>query len=419
MFAACCNTKDRSRFTRRDAPYELPRTNPFLRDMFGHIAGSGLDERIAWAVDDLAELLKRSAMDDILKDFGKRRRGEDPIVHFYETFLAAYDLKMRQARGVYYTPKPVVSYIVRSVDCILQIDFGIKKGLADDSKIQVPTPNGKVTPEIHKILILDPATGTGTFLHRVIDHIYEFFKNKKGMWSGYVSQHLLPRLFGFELLMAPYTVDRMKLGLQLKELGYDFELEQRLQIYLTNTLQQSFQIPPADGFTNWIQDEADKAKDIKQNTPVMVVLGNPPDSGHSANTEARWIADLLRGKDILTNSETGNYFEVDGKPLGEKNPKWLNDDYVKFIRFAQWKIEQGRVWINKTQYFEGIPPFVWNFHIGGYKVCEKWLKDRKGRKLNYDALDHYQKIVSALAETIRLMDEIDAAITECGGYPIQ
>ncbi|MFB2969911.1 type ISP restriction/modification enzyme [Aerosakkonema sp. BLCC-F183] len=340
MFAACCNTQDISQFSRRNAPYELPKTNPFLRDMFGHIAGPNLDERIAWAVDDLAELLKRTAMDEILKDFGKRTRQEDPVVHFYETFLAEYDPKMREARGVYYTPEPVVSYIVRSVDRILKNDFGIKKGLADDSKIKVPSPDGKSNTEIHQVLILDPATGTGTFLHGIIDHIYETFKNKKGMWSGYVSQHLLPRLFGFELLMAPYTVAHIKLGLQLKELGYDFEQAQRLQIYLTNTLQEAFQIPPADGFTDWIRDEADKAKDIKQDIPVMVVLGNPPYSGHSANTEATWISNLLRGKDTLKDSETGSYFKLDGKPLGEKNPKWLNDDYVKFIRFAHWKIEQ-------------------------------------------------------------------------------
>jgi len=340
MFAARCNTQDIHQFSRRNAPYELPKTNPFLRDMFGHIAGPNLDERIAWAVDDLAELLKRTAMDEILKNFGKRTRQEDPVVHFYETFLAEYDSKMREARGVYYTPEPVVSYIVRSVDYILKNDFGIKKGLADDSKIKIPTIDGKGNTEIHQVLILDPATGTGTFLHGIIDHIYESFNNKKGMWSSYVAQHLLPRLFGFELLMAPYTVAHIKLGLQLKELGYDFEQTQRLQIYLTNTLQEAFQIPPADGFTDWIRDEADKAKDIKQDIPVMVVLGNPPYSGHSANTEATWIANLLRGTDSLNQKATGSYFELDGKPLGEKNPKWLNDDYVKFIRFAHWKIEQ-------------------------------------------------------------------------------
>ena len=339
MFAARCNAKSEQDFNRQNAAYNLPKTNPFLRQMFGNIAGFDLDERITWAVDDLAELMRCTDVESILQDFGKRTRQEDSIVHFYETFLAAYDPKLRKSRGVYYTPEPVVSYLVRSVDHILKTDFGLSDGLADATKIQVKTPDGKGTTESHKVLIADIATGTGAFLYGVIDHIYESFKHNQGMWSGYISQHLLPRLFGFELLMAPYTVAHMKLGLQLANLGYQFDTEERLRIYLTNTLQEGFQIPPADGFTNWIRDEADAANKVKQEAPVMVMLGNPPYSGHSANT-GTWITNLLKGKDTLTNQPTSNYFEVDGKPLGEKNPKWLNDDYVKFIRFAQWRIEQ-------------------------------------------------------------------------------
>jgi len=339
MFAARCNAKSGQDFNRQNAAYNLPKTNPFLRQMFGNIAGFDLDERITWAVDDLAELMRCTDVELILQDFGKRTRQEDPIVHFYETFLAAYDPKLRKSRGVYYTPEPVVSYLVRSVDHILKTDFGLSDGLADATKIQVKTPDGKGTTESHKVLIADVATGTGAFLYGVIDHIYKSFKHNQGMWSGYISQHLLPRLFGFELLMAPYTVAHMKLGLQLANLGYQFDTEERLRVYLTNTLQEGFQIPPTDGFTNWIRDEADAANQVKQEAPVMVVLGNPPYSGHSVNT-GTWITNLLKGKDTLTNQPTSNYFEVDGKPLGEKNPKWLNDDYVKFIRFAQWRIEQ-------------------------------------------------------------------------------
>jgi predicted helicase len=340
MFAARCNTKTGQDFNRQTAAFYLPKTNPFLRQLFGHIAGFDLDDRITWAVDDLAELLKSTDIESILANFGKRTRQEDPVVHFYETFLAAYDPKLRKSRGVYYTPEPVVSYIVRSVDHILKTDFGLSDGLADATKIQVKTPDGEGTTESHKVLIADVATGTGAFLHGVINHIFESsFKHNQGMWSGYVSQHLLPRLFGFELLMAPYTVAHLKLGLQLAELGYQFDSEERLRIYLTNTLQEGFQIPPADGFTNWIKDEADAANKVKQKAPVMVLLGNPPYAGHSDNT-GTWITNLLKGKDTLTNQPTSNYFEVDGKPLGEKNPKWLNDDYVKFIRFAQWRIEQ-------------------------------------------------------------------------------
>jgi len=339
LFAARCNARGSERFTREHAAYRLPKTNPFLRKMFGMIAGPELDDRIVWAVDNLAELLNRADIAAILEDFGKRTRREDPVVHFYETFLAAYDQKMREARGVYYTPEPVVSYMVRSVDHILKTDFALSDGLADASKIGVKQPGSKETTSIHKVLVLDPATGTGTFLYEVINRIFDSFRNNQGMWSGYVSEHLLPRLFGFELLMAPYAVAHMKLGLLLDETGYDFQTDERLRVYLTNTLEEAHEMTKLPLFAQWLAEEANAAGKIKQEAPVMVVLGNPPYSGHSANT-GQWIANLLRGKDILTNRDTANYFEVNGEPLKERNPKWLNDDYVKFMRFAQWRIEQ-------------------------------------------------------------------------------
>ena len=339
LFAARCTVPAGTRFTRYLAPHQLPKTNPFLRKAFGYIAGPDLDERVVWIVDDLAELLDRADMEAILKDFGKRTRQEDPVVHFYETFLGAYDPKMREARGVYYTPEPVVSYIVRSVDHLLKTEFGLSDGLADAQKISVKTADGKEAKDVHRVQILDPATGTGTFLHGVIDHIAASFENNRGMWSGYVSGHLLPRLFGFELLMAPYAVAHLKLGLQLAESGYGFDSDERLGVYLTNTLDEASQTEGMTLFAQWVVEEANAASRVKQNAPVMVVLGNPPYSGHSAN-KGDWINGLLRGLDTQTGKTTGNYFEVDGKPLGERNPKWLNDDYVKFIRFAQWRIEQ-------------------------------------------------------------------------------
>jgi predicted helicase len=245
---------------------------------------------------------------------------------------------MREARGVYYTPEPVVSYIVRSIDLILKRDFGLKEGLADATKIKVEKPDGPDS-ETHKVQILDPAAGTGTFLYYVIDLIRQSFTGKEGMWPGYVSEQLLPRLFGFELLMAPYAVAHMKLGIKLDETGYDFASDERLRLYLTNTLERAFSGDPSLPFANWIAEEANAAGSVKRDAPVMVVLGNPPYSGHSANA-GEWISKLLRGEDIVSGTKTGNYFYVDGKPLGERNPKWLNDDYVKFIRFAQWRIER-------------------------------------------------------------------------------
>ncbi len=372
LFAARCNHNGGPPFTRQQAAYELPRTNPFLRKMFGYMAGPELDHRVTWAVDDLAELLNRADMSAILKDFGKRTRREDPVLHFYETFLAAYDPKMREARGVYYTPEPVVSYIVRSVDHILKNDFGLSDGLADTSKVPVyetvPGKSGKPkrqkTRECHKVLILDPAVGTGTFLHEVIDHIHEHTvsRGQAGMWSGYVSEHLLPRLFGFELLMAPYAMAHMKLDLQLKETKYDFKTNERLNIFLTNTLEEAFDDTYLLPFANWLAKEANEAGRVKKDFPVMVVLGNPPYSGHS-QTPAERVVEIKPGQTYFVESKGGrtqrtatrlmrrkektfigrliqDYFYVDGKPLGERNPKWLNDDYVKFIRFAQWRIEQ-------------------------------------------------------------------------------
>lgn len=329
LFTARCyyNTKP---FKRKKASYAIPKTNPFLRQIFDRIGGINLDERIVWAVDDLAELLNRTDMSAILQDFGKRTRREDPVVHFYETFLAEYDQKLREKRGVYYTPEPVVSYIVRSVDKVLKEEFSLLKGLADSSKLE----NGA-----HKALILDPAAGTGTFLYNVIKHIAKSYEKNRGMWDGYVIAHLLPRIFGFELLVAPYAVAHLKLGLLLKETGYKLEKEERLQVYLNNTLDFASLKENADAFSAFINEEASKGREIQQDKPVMVILGNPPYAGNSAN-KGKWINGLLRGSDSFTEKPTENYFEVDGKPLGERNPKMLNDDYVKFIRFSQWRIDQ-------------------------------------------------------------------------------
>ena len=352
MFAARTSPNFTPPFTRYKAAYDIPKTNPFLRTVFRQMVGPDLESSVDWIVDDLVNLLAHADIGAVLQDFGTRTRTEDPVVHFYETFLAAYDPKMREARGVYYTPEPVVSYIVRSVDHILKTDFGLRDGLADTSKVRIVDPERKKekdrkTRDVHKVQILDPATGTATFLHAVIDQIHSTIVGQtggnKGMWSGYVKNHLLPRLHGFELLMAPYTVAHMKLGLQLAELGYDFGSDERLKIYLTNALEEAHQFPSLPLFGQAIARESQEAGQVKQDAPVMVVLGNPPYSGVSANNGA-WISGLLRGEDTTAANAaeraTQNYFQVDGGPLGERNPKWLNDDYVKFIRLSQWRIER-------------------------------------------------------------------------------
>ena len=325
LFASRCNQSTGTGFTRQNAAYLLPKTNPFLRKLFNHIAGPDLDDRVAWLVDDLAQLLAQADMEAVLKDFGKRTAKEDPVVHFYETFLAAYDKKLQKTRGVYYTPEPVVSYIVHSIDHLLKTHFNKPKGLAD--------PN---------VRILDPAVGTATFLYMVVDEIHDALvsQGQAGLWNDYVAEKLLPRIFGFELLMAPYAMAHLKLGLLLKETGYQFEKEQRLGIYLTNTLEEALKHAEAL-FASWITDEANAAAEIKKDKPIMVVLGNPPYSVSSLN-RGEWIDTLL---------------EDYKRGLHEKKLN-IDDDYIKFIRFAQWRIEQTGYgilgFITNNSYLDGL-----------------------------------------------------------------
>ncbi|MDE0291693.1 MAG: N-6 DNA methylase [Candidatus Dadabacteria bacterium] len=332
LFAARCQHEPQAGpFNRQSAVFA--KTTPFLQDVFGRIAGPGIDSRIAWIVDDLALLLDRANMKEILTDFGSGTSQNDPVVHFYEDFLAAYDPKLREERGVYYTPEPVVSYIVKSVDYLLRDRFGLSDGLAD-------TTTNDNNP---KVLILDPAAGTGTFLLEVVKCIHTTIENRNlgGAWPDYVRSHLLGRLFGFELLMASYAICHLKLALEIGGTDNRFQMPegQRLNVFLTNALEEVGRSPTGMSplFGHEIFHEAAGADVVKREKPVMVVIGNPPYSGHSAN-KGKWIKRLLRGWD--GNRETDNYFMVDGKPLGERNSKWLNDDYVKFIRFAQWKIDQ-------------------------------------------------------------------------------
>ena len=340
MFAARLHDTSMSPFTRHKAAELIPATNPFLRKFFQHIAGYELDQRIRWAVDDLADIFRAADLGELMQNYGKATQRKDPFLHFYETFLGEYNPKLRKSRGVYYTPEPVVNFIVRAVDDILQTEFGINDGLADTGKTvievdAVPSAKkgkkGKIEKDekkVHKVQILDPATGTGTFLAAIVQQIYENkFANQKGVWSGYVRDHLIPRLNGFEVLMASYAMAHTKLEMVLRDSGCELG-DDRLRIYLTNSLEEYH---PDTGklFAQWLADEANDANFIKRDTPVMVVLGNPPYSGESAN-KGEWIADLLKEY----KQEPG------GGKLQEKNSKWLNDDYVKFIRYGQHYIDR-------------------------------------------------------------------------------
>jgi len=338
-------------FSRQEAQALIPKSNPFLRNFFYQITGPALDDELfAPFVDDLVAVLAHTDMPKVLKDFGVSKKTRDPVFHFYETFLAEYDPALREKRGVYYTPDPVVSYIVRSVDHILKTKFKCPDGLADASKVKIPNwrpekrtkkDSMRKTGECHRVLILDPACGTGTFIYDIIAHIRSQFmqRNDAGMWPGYVKNSLLPRLFGFELMMAPYAIAHFKLSLQLagrdllelEEKGWKYEMEEgdRLGIFLTNTLEDMHEMSGLPLFARWIAEETEAANEVKRDLPIMVICGNPPYSGHSENN-GPWISDLIN-----------DYKFVAGEPLGERNSKWLQDDYVKFIRFAQWRLDQS------------------------------------------------------------------------------
>ena len=338
------------------------RTNPLLRDLmsaFLQVGGVHTGMEIDFdelGVAEVMELLDRANMDAVLRDFGDRNPREDPVIHFYESFLAEYDKQKKVERGVFYTPRPVVSWIVRSVDALLRSEFGLEDGLADTStwgemaqkNKALSIPEG-ISPDQEFVQILDPATGTGTFLVEVIDLIHGTLKDKwsaqghgekqiESLWNEYVARHLLTRLHGYELLMAPYAIAHLKIGLKLYETGYHFASHERARVYLTNALEHD---PTFQVFFDFaipaLAQEARAVKEIKAVQRFTVVLGNPPYSGHSAN-KGEWIGRLLRGRNGGLPVE--NYFEIGGSPLKERNLKWLNDDYVKFIRLAHWEIER-------------------------------------------------------------------------------
>lgn len=345
-----------------DAAQMVPNTNPFLRELMeeflriggrrrnGNGTGIDFDEL---GVNDVVEVLRDANMEAVLRDFGRDRPGEDPVIHFYEDFMLVYDKVQKVKRGIFYTPRPVVSFIVRSVDEILREEFGLPLGLADTTtwgemaerhkgQSTFAIPKG-VKPTDPFVQILDPAVGTGTFLVEVIDLVHQRMREHwlaeehlelqlPRLWDEYVSDHLLPRLYGFELMMAPYAVCHMKVGLKLAATGYRFRSSQRLRVYLTNSLEPPHDLSEMLEFVApFLAHEARAANIVKSAMRPTVVIGNPPYAGESANPSQNPDRSLSFIGRLLQS-----YFVVDGQPLGERNSKWLHDDYVKFIRFAAY-----------------------------------------------------------------------------------
>jgi len=362
MFAARLHDPKLETFSRFEAAQLIPKSNPFLRKLFQYIAGYDLDDRIAWIVEALADVFRVTDVATLINKLGDVTKQNDPMIHLYETFLAEYDPKLRKKRGVFYTPEPVVNFIVRAVDDILKSEFDLSEGLADNSKtdIKVDVQGKKEKTEVHKVQILDPAVGTGTFLAEIIKQIYQKYKTQQGIWNDYVENHLIPRLNGFELLMAPYAMAHLKLDLLLSETGYKPSMDQRLKIFLTNALEEHH---PDTGtiFASWLSQEANDANFVKRDTPVMVVLGNPPYSGISSNI-GKWITNLIE-----------DYKYVDGEHFGEKK-HWLQDDYVKFLRYGHHFIEENK---------EGVLAFINN---------HGFLDNPTFRGMRYHLLKTFDKI---------------------------
>ena len=369
LFTARLNDQTPEDFSRYEAAELIPKSNPFLRKVFQSIAVYDLDESIAWIVEDLASMFAATDAERIMRNYGGNKRHSDPIVHFYEDFLAEYDPKLRKARGVWYTPAPVVKFIVSSIDQILQTEFNLPMGLADDSTIMIKraiqqSKDGRTADGMkhemvpaHRVQILDPATGTGTFLAEIIQQVRDKFEGMEGVWPSYVEQSLIPRLHGFEILMASYTIAHLKLSMTLRATGYDRTSKDRLNVFLTNSLEEATP-RTADLFAKWLSDEADEASKVKSETPVMICTGNPPYSVSSQNN-GKWITDLV-----------ADY----KKNLAERNIQPLSDDYIKFIRLGQY-------YINKKG--EGILAFISN---------NSFIDGIIHRQMRKDLLDEFDRI---------------------------
>ena len=344
LFVARYHDQTPDTFSRSEARDLVPKSNPLLRRFFDHIAGEWYEKRLEYIVDELCEVFAHADVHALMHGLYQKET-HDPVIHFYEDFLGEYDDNLRKLRGVFYTPAPVVKFIIRAVDDVLRTHFNLPKGLADTSKIKVEREIQKYDKkwerkteiiETHRVQILDPATGTGTFLDEIVRHIHSKMSGQAGMWPSYVNHDLLPRLHGFELMMASYTIAHLKLGLTLAETGVP-DLEKRLQIYLTNSLEEA-KTKKEDqgtlfGLLESITDEAKQADEVKRNKPIMVIVGNPPYSGESGN------------KGLFEKELNAYKQEPGGGKLQEKNSKWLNDDYVKFFRFAESMIEKNREWV--------------------------------------------------------------------------
>jgi len=309
LFAA--RTRSTGEFNRKLAYDNIPQTIGILRDVFEFISIGNLPLQMEWTIDDISEVLAVTDVKTILLQYFHEGKGKDPIIHFYETFLAEYDPQTREKRGVYYTPEPIVSYIVRSLNFILKEYFNKPDGFADKS-----------------VTILDPAAGTLTFLAEAAKLALQEFVSKygEGARESFIKEQILQNFYAFELMMAPYAIGHLKMSFLLEELGYKLKEDERFKFYLTNTLEmEELDQTNLPGMAS-LSKESHLAGKVKKEEPILVILGNPPYSVSSAN------------KSEFIEKEMTIYKE---DVRSERNIQPLSDDYIKFIRFAHWKIDKS------------------------------------------------------------------------------
>jgi len=319
IFAA--RTRSSGEFNRELVHKFIPNTLGILKSIFKFISYEEPPKALQVLIDDIAEILCVTDIQKILHAYYVEGKGSDPIIHFYETFLSEYDPGLREKRGVYYTPEPVVRYIVRSIHSLLKTHFGLADGLASS-----------------EVTILDPAAGTLTFPAEAIKLAIGEYSSKYGEGSIHklIKEHILPHFHAIELMMAPYTVGHLKISYLLAEYGYEMSDDERFKLYLSNTLEPDTPPQMETPFTHDITEECTLANQVKHQDPILVIMGNPPYSGASSNNND-WTEKLLKTQ--MDGAQ--DYYTIDTNPLNEKNPKWLQDDYVKFLRFAQWKIHKA------------------------------------------------------------------------------
>jgi len=341
LFLAKLNITDNKQINLYDIEKQIPNTFPLIKKIVSLLKNIQKERyrKALWIVEEILSIINNidsKAIQESLSFTNRKKKTDeeykDPYIYFYEHFLSEYNPKLRKSRGVYYTPHSVVRFIISAIDDILKDKqlFGIKNGIADYEKVN----------------FLDFATGTGTFLLEILEQLNDHKPFNKPEGNNLIKKHI-KNIYGFEFLIAPYVIAHLKITQYLKENGFD--IQDRLNIYLTNTLEDKE--PQKTLFVPELSEEGKLAQKVKRNEKILVITGNPPYSGHSLNASSgiRLETKIYKsGKqrevkkkfDTWIGKLVKDYYKIDNISINETNSKWLQDDYVKFIRFAQFKIEQ-------------------------------------------------------------------------------